>query len=79
MGKKKNALILPQVFFGSEVVKFKEEAYAKGRFDGFVLGSELVIKTIHERAGYSAEQIASITGFLLDYVQSTIDKCEKKA
>jgi hypothetical protein len=78
MGTKKAGLILPDVFFGSEVIKFKEEAYFKGRLDGFWLGAELTITVIHEKGGYSAEKIAEITGFSLEFVQSTLAKCKRK-
>jgi hypothetical protein len=78
MGKKKNALILPQVFFGSEVIKFKEEAYAKGRFDGILRGVDQTIMTIRRHKGYSADLIADLTGFNVQYVQSVIDEFEKK-
>jgi hypothetical protein len=78
MGKKKNALILPEVFFGSEVIKFKEEAYEKGRFDGFLRGVDQTVMTIHRHKGYSADLIADLTGFNVQYVQSVIAEFEKK-
>jgi hypothetical protein len=78
MVTKRAGLTLPDVFFGSEVTKFKEEAHQKGRLAGFWEGAEFTITAIHEKGGYSAEKIAEITGFLLEFVQSTIEKCEKK-
>lgn len=74
MPTKKAGMILPDIFFESEVIKFKEEAYFKGRIEGFYLGVEQTIKCIHERAGLSAKQIAIITGFQLEFVQENIDK-----
>ncbi len=76
MPTKRAGMILPDIFFESEVIKFKKEAYLKGRLDGFYLGVEQTIKYMHEKGGLSAEQIATITGFQVELVQENIDKKE---
>ncbi len=48
MATERAGTILPDIFFESEVIKFKKEAYRKGRIEGFYLGVEQTIKCIHE-------------------------------
>ena len=74
MATERAGMILPDIFFESEVIKFKKEAYRKGRIEGFYLGVEQTIKCIHEKGGLSAEQIATITGFQIKFVQENINK-----
>jgi presenilin-like A22 family membrane protease len=74
MATERAGMILSDIFFESEVIKFKKEAYLKGRLEGFYLGVKQTIKCIHEKGGLPAEQIAAITGFQVEFVQENIDK-----
>lgn len=48
------------------------------REKGIEKGREELIMNIHDKMGFSAEQIASMTDFSVDYIQSVIDKYEIK-
>ena len=56
-----------------------QEGEAKGEARRRVQEREQIIMNIRRNKGHSAELIADITGFHEYYVQSVIDKFEKKA
>ena len=58
------------VFFGEAVAEIQADAREKER--------ETIIMNAHDTMGFSAEQIAKFAGFDVHYVESVIDKFEKK-
>ena len=79
MATRRAGLTLPNVYFESEVVKLQEEAYEKGFHAGIWRGAGAIIVAFHKKMDYSAEIIVEITGFSLEFVQSTIEKLMKKS
>jgi hypothetical protein len=75
----KETLVL---FGGRAFVEMQEEAREQGEAKGEARGREqereLTIMTIRRNKGYSADLIADLTNFHVQYVQSVIDKFEKK-
>ena len=70
MQAEKSFLLNYPTLFGKAVSEIQEEALEKGR--------EQTIMNIRQKMGFSAEQIANMTDFTVQYVQSVIDKFEKK-
>jgi hypothetical protein len=72
-----------ELYGGTAIKEIREEAREQGLEQGLeqgeVRGQEKTIMNIRRNKGYSAELIADITGFHVQYVQSVIDKFEKKA
>jgi hypothetical protein len=71
MATERAGLILPDIFFEREVIKLKEEARQQGFSAGLIRGIESTIMCIHHRSGFSAEQIVTVTGFTIKFVQET--------
>ncbi len=74
MKAKEADLVLPYVFFRSEVIKLQEEARQQGFSAGIFGGIESTIMCIHHRSGLSAEQTVAVTGYTAQYIQETLDK-----
>ena len=73
------------VFFGKAVAELQQEAHEQGLEQGLELAEERVererekiIMNAYHTMGFSAEQVAKFAGFHEQYVQSVIDKFEKK-
>jgi hypothetical protein len=71
MQAEKSFLINYPTLFGNAVTEIREEGREEGR--------EIMIMKFRRKMGLSAEQIANSTDFSVEYVQSVIDKFEKKA
>ncbi len=68
------------VYFGIEkaIDEIREEAAEKGMEKGRVQEREELILNIHDKMGFSAEQIANLTDFSVEYIQSVINKYANK-
>ncbi len=70
------------VFFGKAVAEIQEEAREQGLEQGLERGREQerehLIIHFWQSTGYPVEKIADVLGFNIQYVQSVIDKFEKK-
>lgn len=58
--------------------KFEKKIHQEGRQEGRQEGQEKMIMDIYQKTGWSAKQISGITSFTEGYIQSVIDKFEKK-
>jgi DNA-binding transcriptional regulator YiaG len=70
MQAEKSFLINYPTLFGNAVTEIREEGREEER--------ESTIMQLRQKMGLSAEQIATIKDFTVQYVQSVIDKFEKK-
>jgi flagellar biosynthesis/type III secretory pathway protein FliH len=66
------------VFFGKAVAEIREEGREEGLEQGREQEREHLIMNARRIMGFSAEQIAKINNLQVLYVQSIIDKFEKK-
>jgi predicted transposase YdaD len=74
MQAEKSFLINYPTLFGNAVTEIREEGREEGREEE----RESTIMQLRQKMGLSAEQIATIKDFTVQYVQSVIDKFEKK-
>jgi hypothetical protein len=74
MQAEKSFLLNYPTLFGKAVSEIQEDALE----EGLEKGREQTIMNIRRRMGFSAEQIERLTGFTVEYIQSVIDKFEKK-
>jgi predicted transposase YdaD len=71
MEETKESLLEYSVIYGKAINEIKEEALQEGQ--------EITIMNIRRKMGFSVEQIANMTDFTIEFVQSVIDKFEQKA
>jgi predicted transposase YdaD len=67
----KESLSAYSVIYGKSINEIKEETIEEER--------EKTITNIRRKMGFSLEQIANMTDFRIEFVQSVIDKFEQKA
>ena len=71
MEETKESLLEYSSIYGKAINEIKEEALQEGQ--------EITIMAIRRKMGFSAEQIANMTDFTIEFVQSVITKFEKNA
>ena len=59
--------------YGKAINEIRQEAEERG----IERGMEIVIMNIHRKMGFSAEQIADLNDYSVEYVQSVINKQEQ--
>ena len=64
--------------FGNSFTEILVTERTEGRTEGQEEGQEMTIMQIRRKMGFSAEQIANITEFTAEFIQSVIDKHEQK-
>jgi hypothetical protein len=66
------------IFFEKAVAEIREEGREQGLEQGMMREREKIIMNIYRKNKHSADLIADLTGFHEQYIQSVIDKFEKK-
>jgi predicted transposase/invertase (TIGR01784 family) len=74
MEETKESMMEYPSIYGKAINEIRQESEEKG----IEKGMEITIMNIRRKMGFSVEQIATMTDLNLDYVQSVIDKFEKK-
>jgi hypothetical protein len=75
MEETKESLLEYPSIYGKAINEIKEET----RQEALQEGQEITIMNIRRKMGFSVEQIANMTDFTIEFVQSVIDKFEQKA
>jgi predicted transposase YdaD len=75
MEETKESLLEYTSIYGKAINEIKEET----RQEALQEGQEITIMNIRRKMGFSVEQIANMTDFTIEFVQSVIDKFEQKA
>ncbi len=79
MEETKESLLEYSSIYGKAINEIKEEVRQETRQVVIQEEREKTILNIRRKMGFSAEQIANMTDFTIEFVQSVIDKFEKKA
>ena len=79
MEETKESLLEYSSIYGKAINEIKEEVRQETRQVVIQEEREKIILNIRRKMGFSAEQIANMTDFTIEFVQSVIDKHEQKA
>ncbi len=77
MEETKESLLAYSSIYGKALDEIRKEERQEGRQEGRQEERDSLIMDIRRKMGFSAEQIANITSFSVEYIQSVIDKFEK--
>jgi predicted transposase YdaD len=79
MEETKESLLEYPSIYGKAINEIKEDVRRETRQEAIQEGQEMTIMNIRRKMGFSVEQIANMTDFTIEFVQSVIDKFEQKA